>query len=127
MGFRSGSPAGTWSQALTPEARGLHTQRFLVIALTALITIAPLVSLAAAAPVAIAIVVLTIVAWRLRALAPTSVGILSVACVVLGIAGVGPQQVVFSLAFLMCALVVWRAPWRAEGPGWVYRGGCNEA
>jgi hypothetical protein len=112
---------------LTPEARGLRTQRFLVIALTALITIAPLVSLAAAAPVAIAIVVLTIVAWRLRALAPTSVGILSVACVVLGIAGVGPQQVVFSLAFLICALVVWRVPWLREATVWFQRGALNKS
>src|SRR5436853_7726754 len=83
-------------------------ERLLVIALTALITIAPLVSLAAATPVAIAIVVLTIVAWRLRALAATSVAIFSVACVVLGIAGTGPPQVVFSVRFVISALIVWR-------------------
>src|SRR5216117_2236066 len=118
MGIRSGSPAGTWSQSLTRQTRELRTEQLLVIALTALITIAPLVSLAAATPVAIAIVVLTIVAWRLRALAATSVGIFSVACVVLGIAGIGPQQVVFSVSLAIAALIVWRVPWLREATVW---------
>src|SRR5437762_2523301 len=127
MGFRSGRPAGTWSQTVTREGRGLRTERLLVIALTALITIAPLVSLAAATPVAIAIVVLTIVAWRLRALAATSVGIFSVACVVLGIAGIGPQQVVFSVAFVISALIVWRVPWLREATVWFQRGAFDKS
>jgi membrane protease YdiL (CAAX protease family) len=83
------------------------------------------VSLTAATPVAVAIVVLTILAWRRRALAATSVGILSVACVVLGIAGVGPQQVVFSLAFLISALIVWRVPWLRGATVWSERGAFN--
>src|SRR3989475_8648187 len=102
-------------------------ERLLVIALTALITIAPLVPLAAATPVAIAIVVFTIVAWRLRALAATSVGILSVACVVLGIAGIGPQQVVFSVAFVISALIVWRVPWLREATVWFQRGAFDKS
>lgn len=126
MGFRSGSPAGAWYRTLTREARAPSTERILVIALTALITIAPLVSLAAATPVAVAIVAITIVAWRLRALAAASVGIFSVACVVLGIAGIGPQQVVFSVAFVISAVIVWRVSWLRGATRWLQRGTLDE-
>jgi membrane protease YdiL (CAAX protease family) len=107
---------------VTGEDRPLADERFLVLALTALITIAPLVSLASATPVAIAILGVTILAWRRRAVAATALGIFSVACVVLGVAGIGPQQVVFSIAFAISAVILWRVPWLRESTAWFERG-----
>jgi membrane protease YdiL (CAAX protease family) len=88
----------------------------------ALITLAPLVSLAAATPVAVAILALTILAWRRRAVAATSLGIFSSACVILGVAGIGPQQVVFSVAFAISAVILWRVPWLRAATAWFGRG-----
>ena len=107
---------------MTRAARASRTERALVVALTALITIASLVPLAAAAPVAVPIVALTIVAWRIRSLAATAVGLFAVACLVLAVAGIGPQQIVFSIAFVGSALVMWRVAWLRGATAWLQRG-----
>ena len=58
----------------------------IILALTALLTIVPLVSRAGAALAGLAVLVLTIAAWRFRAPAATSLGFLFSTCLILGLA-----------------------------------------
>jgi membrane protease YdiL (CAAX protease family) len=97
-------------------------ERNIVLALTALLTVVPLVPRAAAAAAVFAFVALTVLAWHRRAPAATSLGILSVACVVPGVVGVGPQQVVFPAAFAIYAFVIRRTPWLRRASAWLRRG-----
>lgn len=95
----------------------------IVLALTALLitsSVAPPGGTAAAA--GLAAIVLTAIAWRRRAPASSSLGLLFVLCLVLGLAGLGPQQVVFALAFASYAVVVSRVPWLREGIRWLAPG-----
>ena len=108
-----------------PRSRAAHSEAAIILALTALLTIVPLVPLVAAAPMAVAILALTVLAWRRRAPAATSLGVLAAACVVLGVAGVGPQQVVFPLAFAVYAVVVRRVAWLYGVAAWFGRGALN--
>jgi membrane protease YdiL (CAAX protease family) len=102
-----------------------RSETAIVLALTALLTIVPLVPLVAAAPLAVAILALTVLAWRRRAPSATSLGVLAAACVVLGVVGVGPQQVVFPLAFALYAVVVRRVLWLHGAAAWFRRGALN--
>jgi uncharacterized protein len=102
-----------------------RSETAIVLALTALLTIVPLVPLVAAAPLAVAILALTVLAWRWRAPFASSLGVLAAACVALGVAGVGPQQVVFPLAFAVYAVVVHRVPWLHGVAAWFRRGALN--
>ena len=90
----------------------------IVLVLTALLTIVPLVPVLAI-PAAVAIAILTILAWRRRQQAAASLGLFSVACVALSIAGVGPQQVLFPIAFATYFTSVWRVPWLRRASSWV--------
>jgi membrane protease YdiL (CAAX protease family) len=90
----------------------------IVLAITALLTIVPLVPLLAI-PAAVAIAVLTVLAWRRRQQAAASLGLFSVACIGLAIAGVGPQQVLFPIAFATYFIVVWRVPWLRRASAWL--------
>jgi hypothetical protein len=105
--------------------RGVRTETVIVLCLTALLTLAPLMPPAAAALPALGIVVLMLLAWHWRAPAAASLGILSVACVGLSLAGLGPQQVFFTLAFAIYAVVVWRVPWLRDVSVWFRRGAFN--
>lgn len=96
-------------------------ERVLVLTITALLTIVPLVPLLAA-PAAATIVVLTLLAWRRRQQAAASIGLFSVACITLAVAGVSPQQVLFPIAFGIYFLVVWRVPWLRRASSWLKRG-----
>jgi uncharacterized protein len=49
----------------------------------------------------------------------SSLGLLFVTCLVLALAGVGPQQVVFGLAFAVYAAVAARVTWFREATGWL--------
>lgn len=72
----------------------------IVLALTALLTIVSLVPPGGAAAAAgAAALVLTVIAWNRRAAGASSLGLLFVTCLALGLGGIGPQQVVFALAF----------------------------
>lgn len=102
-----------------------RSEAAIILALTALLTIVPLIPLVAAAPVAVAIVALTVLAWRRRAPTATSLGVLAASCVALGAAGVGPQQVVFPLAFAVYAVIVHRVPWLHGVAAWFRRGVLN--
>jgi CAAX protease family protein len=102
-----------------------RTEAAIVLALTALLTIVPLVPLVAAAPLAVAILALTVLAWRRREPSATSLGVLAAACVILGVIGVGPQQVVFPLAFAVYAVVVHRVSWLHGIAAWFRRGRLN--
>ena len=102
-----------------------RSETAIVLALTALLTIVPLVPLVVAAPLAVAILALTVLAWRRRAPSATSLGVLAAACVSLAVVGVGPQQVVFPLAFAVYAVVVHRVPWLHGVAAWFRRGALN--
>ena len=65
------------------------------------------------------VLALTAVAWKWRAPGASSLGLLFVACLVLGLAGLGPQQLVFALAFVVYALVVPRVPWLRRAGRWL--------
>jgi hypothetical protein len=78
----------------------------IVLELTALLTVVSLVPREGAAVAGLAVFGLTYLAGRHRAPAATSLGLLFTTCLVLGLSGVGPQQVVFSLAFAIYAVVI---------------------
>jgi hypothetical protein len=98
----------------------------IVLSLTALLTIVPLLPILAI-PAGVAIVVLTILAWRRRDQPGASLGLFSTASVVLAIAGVGPQQVLFPIAFTAYFIVVWRVPWLRRASSWLRRGAIHGA
>ena len=90
----------------------------IIVALTALLTIVSLVPIGFAAAASLAVIALTMLAWRRRAPAATSLGVLFVACLALALAGLGPQQVVFAIAFTVYAVVLSRTPWLRGAVGW---------
>jgi CAAX protease family protein len=98
----------------------------IVLVLTALLTIVPLVPVLAL-PAGIAIVVLTVFAWRRHDKPGTSLGLFSAACVVLSAFGVRPQQVVFPIAFTVYFVVVWRVAWLRRASAWARRGALDAA
>lgn len=92
----------------------------IVLALTALLTASSVVPPGVTAAAAgLAALVLTAIAWKRRAPASSSLGLLFVLCLVFGLAGLGPQQVVFALAFASYAVVVSRVPWLREATRWL--------
>lgn len=93
-----------------------------VLALTTLLTAVSLVPLWGAAVAGPAMIGLTLAAWRYRAAAAASLGLFSTTCLVLGLAGVRPQQVVFALAFAVYAGVVSRVSWLRRGGVWLRAG-----
>jgi len=107
------------------DLAAIRSEVAIVLALTAILTIVPLVPIVAAALLAVAILALTVLAWRRRAPAATSLGLLASAGVVLGVVGVGPQQVVFPLAFAVYAVVVRRVAWLHGVAAWLRRGALN--
>jgi membrane protease YdiL (CAAX protease family) len=91
----------------------------IILALTVLLTIAPLVPQGGVAVVmGLGVLALTIVAWKWRVPGASSLGLLFVTCLVLWLAGLGSQQLVFALAFVVYALVVPRVPWLREASRW---------
>jgi membrane protease YdiL (CAAX protease family) len=99
---------------------GLRSERRLVLALTMILTVVSLQPpgppAAAASVVALA---LTVVAWRNRAPAASALGLLFVSCLVLALVGVGPQQVVFAIAFAVYAAFVLRIAWLRPAAQWL--------
>jgi membrane protease YdiL (CAAX protease family) len=92
----------------------------IVLALTALLTIVSVLPPGSTVAVAgLAALVLTVVAWARRAPAASSLGLLLVICLVLALAGLGPQQVVFAVAFAVYAIVVSRVPWLRGAIRWL--------
>lgn len=106
----------------------MRSERRLVLALTLLLT---MVSLqwpgAPAAAAGVVALTLTLIAWRNRAPAASSLGLLFVSCLVLALVGVGPQQVVFAMAFAVYAAVVTRTAWLRPAAQWVAVGRCDGA
>jgi hypothetical protein len=97
----------------------------IVLALTTLLTIVPLIPPAGLVPAGLAVVTLTILAWRRRAPAAASLGLLFVTSMVLGLVGVGPQQVVFTIAFAIYAVVIRRTRWLRSAAAWFRRGSAD--
>ena len=87
----------------------------IVLALTALLTIVSLLPPGgAAAAGGLAALALTVIAWMSRAPGASSLGLLFVTCLALALTGFGPQQVVFGMAFVLYAVVVFRVAWFRE-------------
>jgi membrane protease YdiL (CAAX protease family) len=98
----------------------------IVLALTALLTIVSLVPPAGtASAAAVAVLAFTLIAWKRRAPGASSLGLLFVTCLALALAGFGPQQVVFGLAFAVYAVVAARVPWFREAANWFTVGRLN--
>jgi hypothetical protein len=100
----------------SPRAGAMCGQTPIVLALTALLTIVSLVQpgSAAAAAAGTAAFALTVIAWKRRAPRASSLGLLFVSCLGLAVTGLGPQQVIFGLAFAIYATVALRVPWFRE-------------
>ena len=101
------------------EVTGLYLGALFVLSLTALLTV---VSFAAPGGLAIAaglgMFVLTAIAWWRRMPTPTSFGALFVPWIGFGLAGLGPQQVTFALAFVCYWVIV-----SIASPDFATRGG----
>src|SRR5262245_10107102 len=127
--MRRGGPRRTWDLWASPRDPEIQTsprgiaargEAPIVLALTALLTIVSLVPPSgAAAAAAVAVLSLTLVAWRGRAPGASSLGLLLVTCLALALVGIGPQEVVFGLAFAVYAVVAVRGPWFREGVDWL--------
>ena len=95
----------------------------IVLSLTACLTVAwlaPLRGIALAA--GLMALVLTTFAWRQRMPAASSLGLLFVPYLGLGVAGLGPPQVVFALALAVYGGIVSRVPWLHDAGRWCIAG-----
>jgi membrane protease YdiL (CAAX protease family) len=93
-----------------------------VLLLIALLIAVPLLPPGGALVPALAVVALTVLAWQRRAPAATSLGLLFGTCLVVGTAGIGPQQVTFALGLGIYAGVVQRVAWLRDSTKWLKRG-----
>jgi membrane protease YdiL (CAAX protease family) len=97
-----------------------HRETPIVLALTGLLTIVSLVPPGLAATAAgVAALALTVLGWKLCAPGASSLGLLLVTCLSLALVGLGPQQVVFGLAFAVYAVVAWRVVWFRDATSWI--------
>ena len=113
-------PSGGVSVVASPRASALRGEAPIVVALTVLLTIVSLVPPGGAAIAAgVAAFALTVIAWQRRAPGASSLGLLFVTCLALALVGIGPQQVVFGLAFAVYAVVASRVPWFREATCWL--------
>lgn len=101
----------------------MRSEATVVISLTVLAAVMPLVTvdgiLLAGSVAAIA---LTVISLRRRMLAASSMGVLFVTVLLLGLAGAGPQQVVFAVALVVFGLVIFRVPWLRPAHRWFVSG-----
>ena len=110
----------------SPRSSTVRGETPIVLALTVLLTIVSLVPPGGAATAAGgAALALTVIAWKRRARGASSFGLLFVTCLALALAGFGPQQVVFGLAFSIYAVVAARVPWFREATHWLTVGRLN--
>jgi uncharacterized protein len=108
------------SVVASPRASSGRGEGPIVLALTALLTIVSLLSPGrAAAAAGLAAFALTVIAWKRRARGASSLGLLFVTCLALALAGFGPQQVVFGMAFALYAIVAYRVSWFREATCWL--------
>ena len=113
-------PSGGVSIVASPRASAPRGEAPIVVALTALLTIVSLVPPGGVAIAAgVAAFALTVMAWQRRAPGASSLGLLFLPCLALALLGIGPQQVVFGLAFAVYAVVAWRVPWFGEATCWL--------
>ena len=104
----------------SPLASAVRSEAPIVLALTALLTIVPILRPGGAAAAAGATAfALTVFAWKRRARGASSLGLLFVTCLALGLAGFGPQQAVFGVAFVLYFAVASRVPWFREATAWL--------
>ena len=103
-----------------PHASAVRGEAPIVLALTALLTIVSFVPPGGAATAAaVAAFAFTVFAWERRAPGASSLGLLFVTHLALVLIGIGPQQVVFGLAFAVYAVVAARVPWFREAASWL--------
>ena len=97
----------------------MHSEATVVISLTVLATVLPIIGAGGImATGGIAAILLTTIAIRRRMVAASSIGVLLVVVLLLGLTGVGPQQILFGLAFVIYAMVISRLPWLRDAANW---------
>lgn len=90
-----------------------------VVSLAVLATVLPFAtSVGALAAGGTVTILLTALAIHRRMVAASSTGVLFVAVLLLGLIGLGPQQVLFGLGFVVYWVVISRLPWLREAAGW---------
>jgi membrane protease YdiL (CAAX protease family) len=98
----------------------LSGERRFVLPLTCLLIIGSLLAPGDAAGIAVVFAAaLTWLAWTRRVVGAVSLGVLFLTCFALLIAGLGPQQLVFVLAFAVYGIVVSRVPWLGDATRWL--------
>ena len=104
----------------------LRSEAVLVVSLTLLATVLPFATPVGPLAVGgIAAVLLTAVAVVRRMAAASSIGVLLVSVLLLGLAGLAPQQVLFGLAFVVYGVVITRLPWLRKAARWWRPGSPN--
>ena len=122
----------TRRRGLTARYEGMGTRAdmqsepVLVVSLTGLATVLPFAtSFGILAAGGIAAILLTTIAMVRQMVAASSIGILLVAFLLLGLIGLGPKRVLFGLAFVVYGVVISRVPYlRAVAP-WRRAGSCD--
>ncbi|MDE0375088.1 MAG: CPBP family intramembrane metalloprotease [bacterium] len=73
----------------------------------------------------IAAILLTTISFVRKMPAATSIGLLLVAFLLLGLTGLRPKRLLFGLAFVVYVGVAWRLPWLREAVEWRRAGSCK--
>ena len=106
--------------------REKNSEAAIVVSLTGLATVLPFAtSVGLLAAGGIAAILLTTIAMVRRMVAASSIGILLVAFLLLGLIGLGPKRVVFGLAFVVYGVVRSRLPYLREVDPWRRAGSCD--
>ncbi|MCY3842463.1 MAG: type II CAAX endopeptidase family protein [Acidobacteria bacterium] len=105
---------------VTSNAEAVRNEALLVVPLTVRLTVASLTTAHGLGLAAgLGMFLLTTIAWRRRRPASTSCGVLFVAWLGLGLAGVGPQQLTFALALAGYGVLVSRVSWLRDAGQWL--------
>ena len=108
------------------KRRGTREEAAAVVSLTLLAAVLPIVtSVGILLAGGIAAILITTLAVIRRMVAASSIGVLLVTVLVLGLVGLRPQQILFAAAFIVYGLVMSRLPWLREAGRWRRAGSCD--
>ena len=105
---------------------GMRDEAIAVVSLTVLASVLPFAtSVGILLAGGIAAILLTTVALVRKMPAASSLGLLLVAVLVLGLVGLSPQQILFAAALIVYGVVASRLSWLREVLGWRRAGSCD--
>ena len=105
---------------------GMRGEAVVVVSLTGLATVLPFArSAGMLAAGGIAAILLTTVATVRKMAAASSIGVLLVAFLLLGLTGLRPKRLLFGLAFVAYVVAASRLPWLGEVAPWRRAWSCN--